>query len=306
MLQRYDERNRDLILNIDGRLVHRDAAGVSPFDSSVQNGDAVWEGLRLYDGRIFRLERHLDRLESSAKALAYEGIPAREDIITELRRTLSANRMRDGVHIRLMLTRGTKYTSGLDPRLNHRGPTLIVIAEFKPPVYATDGLSLIVARTRRIPAECLDQKIHSANQLNSILAKIEANAAGADDAIMLDVHGNLAETNATHVFVVAGGCVMTSDTSACPEGVTRAAVLELCAQQGIPHAVRDISSAELRAAGEMFCTGTMGEIAGIVRVDGAPIGNGRPGPLTTRIAALYAQMTASEGYRVVEASGEDR
>lgn len=305
MLQSYDERNRDLIVNIDGRLVHRDAAGVSPFDSAVQNGDAVWEGLRLYDGRIFRLERHLDRLEASARALSYASVPTRAYIIEQLRRTLAANRMTDGVHVRLMLTRGIKYTSGLDPRLNERGPTLIVLAEFKPPVYDKSGLSLVVARTRRIPPQCLDQKIHSANQLNSILAKIEANAAGADDAIMLDVDGNLAETNATHVFVVRDGVVTTSDTSSCPEGVTREAVLELCAAHGIAHEVRTIPLAELRSAAEMFCTGTMGEIVAITRVDDLPVGDGKTGPLTARLAQLYAELTATEGYPIVPSSGED-
>lgn len=299
MLQRYDERNRDLIVNIDGRLVHRDQAGVSPFDSSVQNGDAVWEGLRLYEGRIFRLEQHLQRLESSARALAYTDIPSRERIIEELRRTLAANRMHDGVHVRLMLTRGLKYTSGLDPRLNQSGPTLIVLAEFKPPVYDKSGLSLIIARTRRIPAQCLDQKIHSANQLNSILAKIEANAAGADDAIMLDVDGNLAETNATHVFAVRDNCVQTPDTSACPEGVTRSAVLSLCRTHGIENKVCLISPAQLCGADEVFCTGTMGEIVPVLKIDGQAIANGRTGPVTARIAALYSELTASEGYRLV-------
>ncbi len=299
MLQPYDERNRDLIVNIDGKLLPRDQAGVSPFDSSVQNGDAVWEGLRLYDGRIFRLGQHLDRLEASARALSYADIPPRATIIEQLRRTLNANRMRDGVHIRLMLTRGVKYTSGLDPRLNTAGSTLIVLAEFKPPVYERGGITLHIAKTRRIPAQCLDQKIHSANQLNSILAKIEANAAGADDALMLDIDGNLAETNATHVFVVKGGEVATSDTRACPEGVTRSAVLELCREHGIPHAVRQIAPGEVLAADEVFCTGTMGELIGVVGIDQSVIGNGRTGPLTGRLADLYAALTRREGYDIV-------
>ena len=299
MLQRYDERNRGLIVNIAGALVPRDEAGVSPFDSSVQNGDAVWEGLRLYDGRIFRLERHLDRLEASARALSYADIPPRERIIDELRRTLAANHMRDGVHIRLMLTRGVKYTSGLDPRLNTQGSTLIVLAEFKPPVYDRQGITLHIAATRRIPAQCLDQKIHSANQLNSILAKIEANAAGADDALMLDVDGNLAETNATHVFVVGDGQVATSDTRACPEGVTRSAVLRLCSEHNIPHAVRQISPPEVLAADEVFCTGTMGELIAVVRIDDTVIGDGRTGPVTSRLADLYTALTRREGYEIV-------
>src|SRR6476619_5233606 len=142
MQQTWNEKNRDLIVNFNGKLVHRDQAGVSPFDSSVQGGDAVWEGLRLYDGRIFRLTEHLDRLRGSAQALAFESIPTQDAIVEEIRKTIEANRMRDGVHIRLTLTRGVKYTSGMDPRLNRSGPTLIVLAEYKPPVYERGGITL--------------------------------------------------------------------------------------------------------------------------------------------------------------------
>src|SRR3989442_4101013 len=159
MLQKFDERNRDLIVNINGELVHRDEAGISPFDSGVQGGDAVWEGLRLYDGRIFKLHEHLDRLERSATALSFAEIPPREKIVEEIKRTLVANKMRDGVHIRLTLTRGTKITSGMDPRLNQSGPTLIVLAEHKLPVYAKTGLSLFTSTERRPPPEILDAKI---------------------------------------------------------------------------------------------------------------------------------------------------
>src|SRR6266566_4569000 len=202
MLQQFNEKNRDLIVNINGRLVHRDQAGISPFDSAVQGGDAIWEGLRLYDGRIFKLYEHLDRLHRSAVALSFPEIPSREQIIEEIKRTLVANKMRDGVHIRLTLTRGLKITSGMDPRLNQSGPTLIVLAEHKAPVYAKTGLKLITSRFRRPPPDILDPRIHHANLLNSILAKIDANKAGADDALMLDTRGFVAETNATHLFLV--------------------------------------------------------------------------------------------------------
>src|SRR5437870_1892823 len=233
MLQQFNEKNRDLVVNINGRLVHRDEAGISPFDSAVQGGDAVWEGLRLYNGRIFKLNEHLDRLERSARALSFAEIPPREKIIDEVKRTLTANKMRDGVHIRLTLTRGVKITSGMDPRLNQSGPTLIVLAEHKAPVYAQTGLSLITSKIRRPPAERLDARIHHANLLNSILAKIEANNAGADDALMLDTRGFIAETNATHVFIVRNGDLATSRVLACPEGITRATVIEICAAQKI-------------------------------------------------------------------------
>ena len=160
MHQQFSPQNRDLIVNINGKLTHRDEAGVSPFDSVVQGGDAVWEGLRLYHGRIFKLTEHLARLRSSAKALAFAQIPPDEEIIREIQRTLVANSMYDGVHLRLTLTRGVKYTSGMDPRLNTVGPTLIVLAEHKLPVYDKSGLRLITSSVRRFPPDCLDPKIH--------------------------------------------------------------------------------------------------------------------------------------------------
>jgi branched-chain amino acid aminotransferase len=300
VLQTYDPRNRDLLVNINGKLTHRDAASVSPFDSSVQGGDAVWEGLRVYEGRIFRLEEHLQRLTASAKALAFAAIPSHADIIAELRRTLEANRMRDGVHIRLTLTRGVKVTSGMDPRLNQSGPTLIVLAEHKPPVYSTAGLTLITSSVRRFPPDCLDPKIHHNNLVQSILAKIEANTAGADDALMLDTRGFVAETNATHVFIVEQGRVRTSRTVACPEGITRAVVLELCAANAIEHDVTDLSLTEIYRADEMFCTGTMGELAAVTRVDGRTIGTGAAGAMTQRLTALFRELTRREGTRLVD------
>ena len=300
MLQKFNPKNKDLIVNINGDLIHRDKAGVSPFDSAVQGGDAVWEGLRLYQGRIFKLHEHLDRLEKSARALSFTDIPARERIIDEIRRTLAANKMRDGVHIRLTLSRGLKITSGMDPRLNEAGPTLIVLAEHKAPVYLTTGLNLVTSKTRRPPPEVLDAKIHHANLLNSILAKIEANNAGADDALMLDVNGFIAETNATNVFIVRKGDLATSKAVACPEGITRATVMEICAAEKIRCVEADLSPVDIYSADEMFCTGTMGELAGVVKLDNRVIGNGQIGPMTKRLSDLYAKRTAAEGVEVVD------
>ncbi|MEM7305377.1 MAG: aminotransferase class IV [Planctomycetota bacterium] len=300
MLQKFDPRNQDLLVNINGELTHRDRAGVSPFDSSVQAGDAVWEGLRLYDGRIFKLTEHLDRLRHSALALAFEDIPSPEHIRAEIVRTLEANEMRDGVHLRLTLTRGVKVTSGMDPRLNQSGPTLIVLAEHKPPVYDKGGLTLITSSVRRFPPDCLDPKIHHANLIQSILAKIEANAAGADDALMLDYRGFVAETNATHVFIVQDGRILTPHTVACPEGITRATVLELCREADIDHEIRDVSLTEVHRADEVFCTGTMGELAGVVRVDGRTIGDGSTGARTRGLSELYGSLTRSGGEHVVD------
>jgi len=286
--------------------MHRDKAGVSPFDSAVQGGDAVWEGLRLYNGRIFKLHEHLDRLERSARALSFAEIPPRENIIDEIKRTLAANKMRDGAHIRLTLTRGVKTTSGMDPRLNQSGPTLIVLAEHKPPVYAKTGLSLITSKIRRPPPDVLDARIHHANLLNSILAKIEANNAGADDALMLDTRGFVAETNATHVFIVrnsgsrTSGDLATGHVVACPEGITRATVIEICAAEKIRCVETDLSLVDVYGAHEMFCTGTMGELAGVIRIDNRQIGDGNVGPMTKRLSDLYLQRAAAEGVRVVD------
>jgi branched-chain amino acid aminotransferase len=298
MLQEFNEANRNLLININGRLVRRDEAGVSPFDSAVQGGDAVWEGLRVYEGRVFRLREHLARLRSSALALAFAQIPSDEHLIAEIRRTLEANQMRDNVHIRLTLTRGVKITSGMDPRLNRAGPTLIVLAEHKAPVYDTGGLKLITSSVRRPPPDVLDPKIHHCNLLPSILAKIEANAAGADDAVMLDNRGFVAETNATHLFLVTDGGVLTSRLVACPEGITRTVVLELCAANDIRHAERDLSLTEFYRADEMFCTGTMGELAPVVELDGRPVGGGQIGPVTRRLMQLFKQLTGREGERL--------
>ena len=300
MQQTFNPKNKDLIVNINGELIHRDKAGVSPFDSAVQGGDAVWEGLRLYNGRIFKLMEHLDRLDKSARALSFADLPPRERIIEELKRTLVANKMRDGVHIRLTVSRGVKITSGMDPRLNQSGATLIILAEHKAPVYGKIGLTLITSKIRRPPPEVLDAKIHHANLLNSILAKIEANTAGADDALMLDTNGFIAETNATNVFIVRKGDLATSKPVACPEGITRATVIEICAAEKIRCVEADLSQVDVYGADEMFCTGTMGELAGITKLDNRTIGTGGVGPMTKRLSELYAKRTASEGVQVVD------
>lgn len=298
MLQSFNERNRDIVVNINGQLIHRDKAGISPFDSAVQGGDAVWEGLRLYNGRIFKLTEHLDRLRHSAQALAFDLIPSHDSIIAEIKRTLAANQMRDGVHIRLTLTRGVKITSGMDPRLNQSGPTLIVLAEHKLPVYAKTGLTLVTSSVRRFPPNCLDPRIHHNNLIQSILAKIEANRAGADDALMLDARGFVAETNATHVFVLRGGELFTPHTFACPEGITRQTVLEICEAERIRCTITDLTLPEIYRADEMFCTGTMGELAGVIKVDGRVIGDSKIGAMTRRLSELFTVRTAKEGVPV--------
>jgi branched-chain amino acid aminotransferase len=299
VLQAFDERNRDVIVSVDGHLAHRSRAAVSPFDSSVQGGDAVWEGLRLYQGRIFRLDEHLARLRRSAKALAFAAVPSDQEITEHIKQTLLANGMTDNVHIRLTLTRGEKLTSGMDPRLNTSGPILIVLAEHKPPVYDLAGIRLITSSVRRPTPDCLDPKIHHNNLLPSILAKIEANAAGADDAVMLDHRGFVAETNATNLFLVSCGRLGTPAAVACPEGITRGAVLDLAKEAGLPFDVADFSLSQFYAADEVFVTGTMGGLAPVISIDARPIADGGPGPVTKRLMELFAGLVAKSGTVVV-------
>jgi len=290
-----DPRNEKIWIHVGGELLPRAQAKVSVFDSSVQGGDAVWEGLRVYAGRVFALEQHLERLMSSAKALAFERIPSRAEIKRALFETLAKNGMRDGAHVRLTLTRGNKVTSGMNPRFNLSGPCLIVLAEWKAPVYGSGGLKLASSSVRRAGPQVLDSKIHHNNLLHNILAKLEANAAGADDALMLDCEGYVAETNATNLFLAKGGRLATPLPDHCLPGITRAIVLELARANAIPCAERRCSLMEFHSADEVFTSGTMGELAWVREIDGRTIGTGERGPLTGRLCELFARKTAAEG-----------
>ncbi len=290
-----DPRNEKIWIHVGGELLPREQAKVSVFDSSVQGGDAVWEGLRVYGGRVFALEQHLERLETSARALAFERIPPRAEIRRALFETLAKNGMRDGAHVRLTLTRGKKVTSGMSPAFNQYGTTLIVLAEWKAPVYGSGGLTLISSAVRRAPPAVLDSKIHHNNLLHNILAKIEANAAGADDAVMLDVEGYVAETNATNLFLVKRGVLATPLADHCLPGITRGIVLEIARANAIPCVERRCSLMEFHTADEVFTTGTMGELSWVKRIDGRTIGSGERGALTARLCELFARRTASEG-----------
>lgn len=290
-----DARNAEIFVHVGGELLPRADAKVSVFDSTVQGGDAVWEGLRVYRSRIFQLEAHLDRLIGSAKALCFADIPSRSHIKQALFETLSANEMRDGVHVRLTLSRGLKVTSGMDIRLNQYGSCLIVLAEWKIPVYSRDGIRLITSAWRRNSPQCIDSKIHHNNLINNILAKIEANVAGVEDALMLDLEGFLAETNATNVFLVRGGALLSPHTDYCLPGITRGVVLQLARDNDIATSERRLSLSEVYAADEFFTTGTMGELTPVLEVDGRTIGTGRPGLVTQKLQGLYDLLTGSTG-----------
>jgi branched-chain amino acid aminotransferase group I len=290
-----DSRNRDILVHVGGKLVARAAAKVSVFDSVVQGGDAVWEGLRVYKGRIAELEGHLQRLQNSAKSLAFEAVPSSEEVRNAIFSTLEANGMRDEAHIRLTLTRGEKVTSGMNPRFNQSGCCLIVLAEWKPPVYSDDGIRVITASTRRNTPQCLDSKIHHNNLLNNILASIEANVAGVDSAVMLDIDGFVSETNDTNLFLVREGHVLTPYADACLPGLTRGMILDICAAEGIPAAECRLSITELYCADEVFTSGTMGELTPVLEADGRKIGSGALGRMTKRLQGLHREFAFANG-----------
>jgi len=291
-----DPRNKDIKVWIDGQLYDRREAKVSVFDSLVQGGDGVWEGLRVYDGKIFALEEHLQRLQNSARAMAFERVPSNEEIKKALFATLEANGMRDDTHIRLTLSRGKKVTSYMDPRVNQYGPTLIVLAEWKPPIHRNrQGLQLITASVRRNTPQCLDSKIHHNNLINNILAKIEANAADADGAVMLDIDGFVSEVNATNIFFVHDGEVRTPYADSCLPGITRQIVIDLCNENSIPITEKRISMAEMYSADECFTTGTMGELVPAIEIDGRIIGSGKKGPITEQLQQLHWKRAQTTG-----------
>ena len=282
-----DPRNADIIVYVNGSLVSRDEAKISVFDSAVQGGDAVWEGLRVYNGRIAALNDHLERMLNSAKALAFSAVPSADEIRDALFRTLEANGMWDGAHIRLTLTRGEKITSGLNPRLNQSGCSLIVLAEWKPPVYSDSGIRVITSSVRRNTPQCLDSKIHHNNLLNNILAAIEANVAQVDSAIMLDVHGYISETNDTNIFLVRNDTLLTPYADSCLPGLTRQMILDIASRERIPAQEKNLSLSELYTADEVFTTGTMGELTPVLEADGRTIGTGQTGEMTSRFQALH-------------------
>ena len=292
-----DPRNKDIKVWIDGELYDRKDAKISVFDSLVQGGDGVWEGLRVYDGKIFALDAHLERLQNSAKAMAFDEVPSNEEIKEALFATLEANGMRDETHIRLTLSRGKKITSYMDPQVNQYGPTLIVLPEWKPPLHRNkDGMRLITSSIRRNAPQCLDSKIHHNNLINNILAKIEANAAGVDAAVMMDLEGYVSEANATNIFFVDDSKVLTPHPDYCLPGITRQTVINLCEEHNIPVAEKRISMAEMYAADECFTTGTMGELAHVVEIDGRSIElENEIGPVTSRLQKLHRKLAESTG-----------
>lgn len=296
MLQTFNEKNKNIKVFVGGNLVHRNDAKVSVFDSSVQGGDAVWEGLRIYNRRIFCFKEHVNRLQQSAKSLAFADIPTFEYVRQAVVDTLMANEMFNDAHIRLTLTRGEKITSGMDPRLNQKGSCLIVLAEWKAPVYNNaEGITLVTSQIRRNSPQTLDSKIHHNNLLNNILAKIEANYAGADDALMLDLNGFVAETNATNIFMIRGNELHTPLPVACLPGITRKLVLQIADDLKIINIERNISLTEFYNADMVFTTGTMGELTPVKSIDNRLIENKNDTTIFEELLKAFHIKTEIEG-----------
>ena len=286
MLQKSNPKNDNLQIFIKDKLYPRSEAKVSVFDSSVQGGDAVWEGLRVYPEGVVCLDKHLTRLQESAKTLMFADIPSKEFIKKAIKDTLEANKMTDDTHIRLTLTRGEKITSGMDPRLNQNGSCLIVLAEWKPLVYDNDhGIKVISTSQRRNSPQFLDSKIHHNNLLNNIIAKIQANVAGKDAGLMLDDRGFIAELNGSNLFMVKNGKVFTPFGHACLPGITRNSVMEMCQKNNIEISEADITLSQFYNADGVFATGTMGELTPVVEIDGRLIS--KDDKLQKKIISLF-------------------
>tara|TARA_B100001245_G_C22815359_1_gene392535 strand:- start:38 stop:937 length:900 start_codon:yes stop_codon:yes gene_type:complete len=291
MLQKFNPKNENIQVWVGNGLVHRQDAKVSVFDSSVQGGDAIWEGLRRYKEGVFCLDKHIDRLFESAKALAFAHIPERSFIKEAVKATLEANEMSHDTHIRLTLTRGEKVTSGMDPRLNQNGSCLIVLAEWKPLVYDNEnGIKVITSTQRRNNPQFLDSKIHHANLLNNILAKIQANFANVDAAIMLDHQGFVAELNDTNLFMIRDGKLFTPFADACLHGITRGLVLSTAQKLGIEVAEKNLSLVEFYNADEVFATGTMGELTPVNEIDGRAIENKSGMKLRAQLQEAFSKL----------------
>jgi branched-chain amino acid aminotransferase len=289
-----DPRNASILINVNGELKPRSEAVVSVFDSGFMLGDGVWEGLRVHRGKLAFLDRHLDRLFEGAKAIAMEVGLSREELTRRLYATLEANGMTEGVHVRLMVTRGIRSTPYQDPRVIISGATIVIIPEYKEPDPAVyeHGLKLFTVHVRRGDPAVQDQKINSHSKLNCILASIQATQAGADEALMLDPHGFVATCNSTHFFIVRGSEVWTSSGKYCLGGITRGLVLEVAREAGIPAIEKDFSLTDVYGADEAFVTGTFAGVVPVREIDGR-----RPicrGPMVERLQNLYGARVEQE------------
>lgn len=298
-----DERNKNILINIDGALFPREEAKVSVFDSAFMLGDGVWEGLRIHHGKAAFLDTHLNRLYGGAKALDFHPGISKQELAERIYATVKANKMNDGVHIRLMVSRGTKSTPYQDPRVTISAPTIVIIPEYKEalPETVTKGIDLFTVHVRRGFPDVQDPKLNSHSKINCILACIQATKAGAGEALMLDPHGFVATCNSTHFFIVKNDQVITSTGQYCIDGVTRGAVLEICRRNGIDHAQTNFSLSDVYSADEAFVTGTFAGLVPVTQIDGRAIGeqehgssNDNRGPMVKRLQGLYQALLDEE------------
>jgi len=295
-----DPRNEHVLVWVNGELVQRERALVSVFDAGFVLGDGVWEGLRVRAGHPAFLERHLDRLFEGAKAIMLDVGRSRDQLAEAIYETLRANEMTDGVHVRLMVTRGIKRTPYQDPRVTIGPATVVIIAEHKDPLPKTvsEGITLFTTHVRRASPDTLDPKLNAHSKLNDIVACIQAYSAGADEALMLDPDGFVATCNSTHFFIVRGSEdapeVLTSDGRYCLQGITRANVLEICRANGIPARETSFSLTDVYSAREAFVTGTFAGVVPVRSVDARTIGEGRRGPLVERLQGLYRELVDAD------------
>jgi branched-chain amino acid aminotransferase len=295
-----DPRNDGILVWVNGELLPRERAVVSVFDAGFVLGDGVWEGLRVRGGHPAFLERHLDRLFEGATAIMLDIGRTQRELAAAIYATLQANDMRDGVHVRLMVTRGVKRTPYQDPRMTIGPATVVIIAEHKQPLPAivSDGITLFTTHVRRAAPDTLDPRLNTHSKLNDITACIQAYTAGADEALMLDPQGFVATCNSTHFFIVVGDEdapeVLTSDGRYCLAGITRANVLELCRANDIPARETSFSLTDVYSAREAFVTGTFAGVVPVRSVDGRTIGDGRRGPLVERMQTLYGQLVEAD------------
>jgi len=288
-----DPRNEAILINVNGAMVPRAQATVSVFDSGFMLGDGVWEGLRLHKGKFAFLEAHLDRLYEGAKAIMMDIGLTREELTRRLDETIDGNGMRgsDGVHIRLMVTRGIRSTPYQDPRVVISPATIVIIPEYKHPLpeVVEQGITLFTVHVRRGDPAVQDPKLNSHSKLNCITACIQATQAGANEGLMLDPHGFVATCNSTHFFIVRKGEVWTSSGDYCLGGITRANVIKVCREAGIPVFEKNFSLTEAHGADEAFCTGTFAGVVPVTEIDGRKITDGR-GPMVERLQGLYREL----------------
>ena len=291
-----DPRNASILIDVNGELFPRDQAKVSVFDSGFVLGDGVWEGLRVHHGKIAFLDRHLERLYDGARALDMEMEVTPEQLGKRLYHVLEKNKMREGVHIRLMVSRGVKATPYQDPRITITPPTIVIIPEYKNalPETATKGIRLFTVHVRRGYPDVQDPKLNSHSKLNCIMACIQATKAGADEALMLDPQGFVATCNSTHFFIVKKGAVWTSSGDYCLDGITRGVVIQLCEENNIPVYQKNFSLSDVYSAQEAFVTGTFAGLAPVSEVDGRMIGDGQRGPQVESLQALYLELLEQE------------